>query len=180
MTDSEFKSLFNAEYLAVALFSLRMLADRAEAEDVAQEAFIKLWATDTDAVSPKSMLFRIARNLCIDKLRARHDMVSIDSVGADMAIGEDIDTAERDACLWRAIDALPPRCKEIFLMSKRDSMTYAEIADMLGIAEKTVENQMTKAFRQLRTALSKDFGRRGIPDNDALALAILLVVQWGF
>lgn len=136
MTDSDFKLLFNAEYLAVALFSLRMLADRAEAEDVAQEAFIKLWATDTDVVSPKSMLFRIARNLCIDKLRARRDMVSIDSVGADMAIGADIDTAERDACLWRAIDALPPRCKEIFLMSKRDSMTYAEIADMLGIAEK--------------------------------------------
>ena len=179
MTDSEFKSLFNAEYLAVALFSLRMLDDRAEAEDVAQEAFIKLWATKTDAVSPKSMLFRIARNLCIDKLRTRRDMVSIDTVGTDMTIGEEIDTAERDACIWRAIDALPPRCKEIFLMCKRDSMTYAEIAAELGIAEKTVENQMTKAFRLLRTALYKDFGRRGVPDNEALALAILLVVQWG-
>lgn len=38
---------------------------------------------------------------------------------------------------------------------------------------------MTKAFKLLRAALSKDFGRRGIPDNDALAIAILLVVQWG-
>ena len=69
---------------------------------------------------------------------------------------EDIDTSERDAVLWTAIDALPERCRDIFLMSKRDGMSNAGIAAELGISVKTVENQMTKAFSRLREALAPE------------------------
>jgi RNA polymerase sigma-70 factor (ECF subfamily) len=67
---------------------------------------------------------------------------------------EDIDLSQRDALLWRAVDALPERCREIFLMSKRDGMSGAEIAEELGISPKTVENQITKAYRSLRDTLN--------------------------
>ena len=63
---------------------------------------------------------------------------------------EDIDTAERDARLWKAIDSMPPRRREIFLMSRRDGLTYAAIADELGLSVKTVENQIAKATASLR------------------------------
>ena len=67
---------------------------------------------------------------------------------------EDIDTSFRDAEIWKAIDSLPEKCREIFLMSKRDGLTNEEIADELEISVKTVKNQMTKAFQRLREALS--------------------------
>ena len=80
-------------------------------------------------------------------------LAAIESV-ADIS-DEDIDTSERDAVLWTAIDALPERCRDIFLMSKRDGMSNAGIAAELGISVKTVENQMTKAFSRLREAGTK-------------------------
>ena len=70
---------------------------------------------------------------------------------------EEIDTSERDAALWRAIEALPERCRRIFLLSKRDGLSHAEIADEMGISIKTVENQLTKAYSRLRGEL-KGFG----------------------
>ena len=67
---------------------------------------------------------------------------------------EVIDTSFRDARIWKAIDELPEKCREIFLMSKRDGLTNAEIAEEMNISIKTVKNQMTKAFARLRESLS--------------------------
>jgi RNA polymerase sigma-70 factor (ECF subfamily) len=69
---------------------------------------------------------------------------------------EIIDTSFRDARIWKAIDELPEKCREIFLMSKRDGLSNAEIADEMNISIKTVKNQMTKAFTRLRESLSTE------------------------
>jgi RNA polymerase sigma-70 factor (ECF subfamily) len=61
------------------------------------------------------------------------------------------------ARLWTAIDALPDRCREVFLMAKRDGMTYREIAEELGISERTVEHQVSKALHLLRQQKSVFF-----------------------
>ena len=62
--------------------------------------------------------------------------------------------AEEQACIeakvWTALDSLPPKCREIFLMSKRDGMSYIEIATELQLSVKTVEAQITKAYKRLR------------------------------
>ena len=68
---------------------------------------------------------------------------------------EDIDTSERDAAVWKAIDELPERCRHIFLMSKRDGLSNEEIAVELGLSVKTVKNQLTKALSRLRESLGK-------------------------
>ncbi|MBT1712588.1 hypothetical protein KK062_30415, partial [Fulvivirgaceae bacterium PWU5] len=52
-----------------------------------------------------------------------------------------------------AEDTLPPRCRQIFLMSRMEALTYREISGILGISEKTVENQLVKALSLLRTAI---------------------------
>ena len=63
-----------------------------------------------------------------------------------------------EAAVRRAIDALPPRCREIFLLSREDGLSYGGIATTLGISVKTVETQMGRALKSLRAALE---GLRG-------------------
>ena len=73
----------------------------------------------------------------------------------DLTEEERIIRSERDARLWTAIDHLPTERKKIFLLSKRDGLTYQEIATELGISIKTVEHQISKALKTLRETAIK-------------------------
>ena len=96
----------------------------------------------------KSWIYRCVRNECISFLRGKRETVDVSDIPE---IGEEIiDTSERDARIWRAVDALPEKCREIFLMSKRDGLPGEEIASELGISIKTVKNQMTKALARAK------------------------------
>jgi RNA polymerase sigma-70 factor (ECF subfamily) len=98
-------------------------------------------------------MYRSVRNQCLSHLRSAVATEPIDDCGD---VEEDvIDTSERDAQLWRAIDDLPKRCREVFLLSKHDGLSNAEIADELNVSIKTVENQITKAYSRLRAALGE-------------------------
>lgn len=137
------------------MYALRFVDDADVAEDLEQDAFMKAWlyiknGGEIDNFS--SFMYRTMRNVCLTYIRDRHialDESFIPDVGED-----EIDTSFRDARIWRAIDNLPDKCREVFLMSKRDGLTNEEIAEELGISIKTVKNQMTKAFSRLREALS--------------------------
>ncbi|MDE5786170.1 MAG: sigma-70 family RNA polymerase sigma factor, partial [Duncaniella sp.] len=87
----------------------------------------------------------------------RDKRVMLDESFIPEAGDEQIDTSLRDARIWKAIDELPERCREIFLMSKRDGMTNDEIAEELDLSVKTVKNQMTKAFARLRAVLAPGY-----------------------
>lgn len=140
--------------MPLGMYALRVVNDVEDAEDVVQEAFTKAWRKIEAGIEVgnfKAYMYMAVRNEAISFLRTRHEQVSIDTVPEPEA--EVIDTSERDAALWKAIDALPERCREVFLMSKRDGMKNVEIAAELGISEKTVKNQLTKAFERLRGAL---------------------------
>ena len=92
------------------------------------------------------------RNECISFLRNRKETVGTEHIPE--ADEEAVDTSLRDARIWRAIDELPERCREIFLLSKRDGLSNDEIAEELDLSVKTVKNQITKAYSRLREALS--------------------------
>lgn len=155
MNVSEFEKRFKCLYLPLGMYALRMVDDTDAAHDLVQDAFLKAWElvdSGADIQNFKAWMYRCLHNLCIDYLRRLHptDDISLCSDVED----ESIDTSERDALIWRAIDELPDRCREIFLMSKRDGLSNEEIADELDLSVKTVKNQMTKAFSRLRDALS--------------------------
>lgn len=155
MTTREFESGFRRLYLPLGMYTLRIVGDADVAEDLVQDAFEKAWlyverGGEIDNFS--AFMYRSARNICMSYLRDR--METLDESNIPDAGEEEIDTSVRDARIWRAIDALPERCREVFLMSKRDGLTNQEIADELGISLKTVKNQMTKAFSRLRDALA--------------------------
>ena len=155
MTEKQFILHFKTLYLPLGMYAMRLTDDADVAEDLVQDSFIKAWnAIDCgdDIGSLKSYLYRVVRNECISYLRRQKGNIDIADI-PDIS-DEAVDTSERDARLWRAIDSLPDKCREVFLLSKRDGFSNDEIAEELGISVKTVKNQMTKAYSRLRDALS--------------------------
>lgn len=162
----EIDLVFQQYYRPLCLYALHYLHDLDEAEDVVQDCFVRLLeAEKRDANSSvsslsmsnpqnlKSFLYASVRNACIDKLRRKNPIVqdiSPSDLSGVISDEQAVDSSSREAELWTAIEQLPERCREIFLMSKRDGMTYREIAEELCLSEKTVEHQISKALKTLR------------------------------
>ena len=155
MITKEFEILFRKLYLPLGMYALRIVDDADVAEDMVQDAFLNTWERlegGLEISNFKAFMYRSVRNECLSYLSSLKEKVSEEFIPE---AGEDeIDTSFRDARIWKAIDELPEKCREIFLMSKRDGYSNEEIADELGISIKTVKNQMTKAFSRLREALN--------------------------
>ena len=157
---------FQQYYRPLCLYALHYLHDLDEAEDVVQDCFVRLLESGKyDALCQqsselhsltnqlKSFLYASVRNACIDRLRRKNPVlqdVSPSDLQGLITDEQAIDSSSREAELWTAIEQLPDRCREIFLMSKRDGMTHREIAEELGLSEKTVEHQISKALKILR------------------------------
>ena len=157
---------FQQYYRPLCLYALHYLHDLEEAEDIVQDSFVRLLESGKyDALCRqssrlhsltnqlKSFLYVSVRNACIDRLRRKNPVlqnVSPSDLQGLISDEQAIDSSSREAELWTAIEQLPDRCREIFLMSKRDGMTYREIAEELGLSEKTVEHQISKALKILR------------------------------
>lgn len=155
MTLREFESTFNRLYLPLGMYALRIVNDADTAEDIVQDTFINVWQTLESGIeigNMKSYMYRSVRNECIAYLRRQKEFVGLGNIPE--LNEETVDTSERDAKIWKALDALPERCRRVFLLSKRDGLSNEEIAEELNISIKTVKNQMTKAYGRLREALS--------------------------
>ena len=155
MTTKEFEIFFRKLYLPLGMYALRIVDDADVAEDMVQEAFMNTWERlegGLEISNFKAFMYRSVRNECLSYLSSLKEKVGEEFIPE--AGEEEIDTSFRDARIWKAIDELPEKCRDIFLMSKRDGYSNEEIADELGISIKTVKNQMTKAFSRLREALN--------------------------
>lgn len=154
------EKLFNEYYSPVLLYSLTIVKNRDDAEDIVQQAFITLWqrmdATDFHT-SARAYLYKTVYHSSLDfvkheKVKKRHETEVMHNdaeiFDSDKNDGEDLYTK-----LEQAIEALPEQCRRIFKMSRFDGLKYKEIASELSISEKTVENQMGKALKILKGTL---------------------------
>lgn len=157
-----FELVFNQYFNVMVLYANRFMDTREEAEEMAQEVFVKFWEK-CDTLSPdssvKSYLYRSVHNSCLNAIKhekvkdgyKQHVINFLESTYQDS-----IDESDPDAIRQRIfdeIDNLPPRCSEIFKLSRFEGLKYQEIADHLGISVKTVEVQMGKALKVLREKL---------------------------
>ena len=169
VSTADFEYNFKSLYKPLCLFSLQFQGAAEDAEDIVQQAFADVWekirAGET-ILNLKAYLFQAVRNRSLsfasrasiyettEQLPDKPDLEPDEQIALadkpDLEPDEQIALAERDARLWSAIDRLPPERRRIFLLSKRDGMKYQEIADLLHISIKTVENQMSKALKTLR------------------------------
>lgn len=157
--EKQFSQFFHALYRPLCLHALHFMGSAEEAEDVVQETFVNLWdkREQIETIkSVKSYLYTAVKNNCLTRIRDAKPTTSLDTLPPDEPILEEdqMARAEMEARIWKMIDALPERRREIFLMAKRDEMSYKEIANQTGLSVKTVENHIFRAMQLLR---SKDF-----------------------
>ncbi len=156
-----FDDLFRYNYRPLCLYALHYLGDSDLAEDVVQESYTSLWEKlqeGTKVLNRRSYLYMMVRNRCLDHLRRKgvptESLRPYDTYG----IIDDDDAQARsqtEARLWTAIDSLPEKCREVFILSKRDGLKYEEIAEELGLSVNTVRNQISKALKVLKEGVQK-------------------------
>ena len=141
--------------------AMRVLGDGGEAEDVSQEAMMRLWRVAPDWRSGEAKvstwLYRVVANLCIDRLRKRKPGMALDEVAepADPTEGVEAQmqqTARRDA-LQAALDDLPDRQRQAVVLRHIDGLANPEIAAILGIGVEAVESLTARGKRALEKAL---------------------------
>lgn len=157
----DIEETFRCYYKPLCLYAMHYLHDMDLVEDVVQDCFVELWErmnAEKTVSSVKSYLYMMVRNRCLDTLK-KDNQIDYNSLPSDLEnIIQDEEAEERsliEARLWTAIDSLPERCREVFLLSKRDGLKYKEIADKLDISVNTVENQVSKALRILKEGSKK-------------------------
>lgn len=152
---------FRHYYRPLCLYAMHYLHDMAMAEDIVQDCFTALWERMTankDVSNVKAYLYMMVRNHCYDLLKkeGQSDGNLLLSDLEDIIPDEECEERSLiEARLWTAIDSLPERCREVFLLSKRDGLKYKEIAGKLNISTNTVENQMSKALKVLKEGSKK-------------------------
>ena len=155
MTGQEFDKYFRKLYLPLGMYALRIIGDSQISEDLVSDAFTKVWQKIGEGIEInnfRAYMYQSVRNECLTFLRNKKDFIGLEEIPE---INEEtIDTSERDAKIWKAIDELPEKCRKVFLLSKQEGLSNEEIAQEMEISIKTVKNQMTKAFSRLREALS--------------------------
>ncbi|GGH55760.1 RNA polymerase sigma factor [Frigidibacter albus] len=143
----------------------RMLGERTEAEDVAQEAMLRLWRVAPDwrqgEAKVSTWLYRVTSNLCTDRLRRRGRSVALDAVaepedGRPGAVAGLIE-ADRATALEAALAALPDRQRQAVVLRHLEGLTNPEIAEIMEIGVEAVESLTARGKRALTAALG---GRR--------------------
>jgi RNA polymerase sigma-70 factor (family 1) len=159
-----FECLFKLYYTRLTLFANRFLNDIAVAEEIVSDIFVMLWENGheinfTDNVS--SYLFKCVQNKCLNYLKHQKiENLYVDYLKREQLFEETTLTAESPYLekemarqINIAIDSLPEKCREIFMMSRFDHMKYKDIANKLNLSPKTIERQVSIALDKLRRLL---------------------------
>jgi RNA polymerase sigma-70 factor (ECF subfamily) len=161
-TEAAFEVVFRRWYEPLCHYACRLTdGDMDEAEDIVQQAFVKLWESRAKLHvhwSLKAYLYKTVHNACLNRLRSQQvksKYLDFTAQQPDAMQTMPDDTApELRERFQHALDTLPPQCRHIFELSRFEALKYREIADQLGISIKTVETQMGKALRVLRIQLA--------------------------
>ena len=153
-----YKKAFHAYYLPLCR-SHTLVPSAPDCEDMVQEIFLHVWEKKRDLVGSEALrfyLFTAIRNRCLNHLRRNKklELTQLDGRDdpADMAAGKEQDgTVDLAGAVTEALGRLPARCREVFVLSRLSQLTYQQIADTLGISVKTVDNQIGKALKIMRS-----------------------------
>ncbi len=156
-----FRDLFDQYGKKLFSFSLAYLKNPQEAEEIVQEVFLKIWKMREELLPEKSFdsyIFTITKNAVLNIIRkSKSEQVYLNYAklhpGKDVLLDEELDFKELEKVYKSSIEQLSPRRKEIFVLSREQNLTNAEIAKKLGISVKTVENQVTSALSEIKNIL---------------------------
>jgi RNA polymerase sigma-70 factor (ECF subfamily) len=166
--ESAFRQLFDALYGPLLAFARSFTRDDAVAEDVVQEAFVRLWDRRErldEEIPLRAWLFRTVRNLA---LNVRRDTTTRERLLGDPLIGDSAATprpttaadvalegAELEARVATLVTELPARQREALLLSRVNGLSHADVATAMGCAPRTVNNHLVAALGTLRRRLAE-------------------------
>ncbi|MCE2994095.1 MAG: RNA polymerase sigma-70 factor [Cyclobacteriaceae bacterium] len=159
-----FEKIFKIYYKPLCHYAYSFLNDGAEAEEVVQNTFVKIWERRTTLhvqTSVKAYLYSIVRNSCLNVIK--HEKVKQEfaqdhqyvSEKSRPVVEEKMISNDLESKIYEAMRALPEQCRLVFQLSRFEELKYQEIADQLEISVKTVENQMGKALKTMRLHLKE-------------------------
>ena len=160
-----FDFIFQYYYAGLCAYCERITGKQEVAEDIVQELFMTLWIKHEQikiTSSLKNYLFASVKNRSLDFLkREQRKSHKLEHIAEKQELPENLSSlwfaeAELQAVVEKSMEKLPPRCREIFELSRFEGLKNQEIADKLNLSKRTVELQVSNALKQLRTDL-KDY-----------------------
>ena len=171
-TDKELLEIFNQDrsagielifrqyYETLCHSAIRITKEQSSAEDIVQEVLYELYKRtyELNVDSLVGYLKRSIYNRSINKVKSRRDYIEADEVNYELGSDEinsqeQMEYSELENFLNRVIEALPEKCRLVFVLNRFEQLSYKEVAAKLDISVKTVENQMSKALRILRAEM---------------------------
>jgi RNA polymerase sigma-70 factor (ECF subfamily) len=160
-----FDSLFLQYSEKLYCFAFSLLKNNEDAKEIVQEAFVRVWEKRKQIDSSKSFksfLFTVSYNLIVDQLRHRlkdkqYREFLIDYIGAEkIELHTNIDYNIIKSKIRGAVEELPEKRKQIYVLSREVGLSHKEIASKLGISTKTVENQIGLALKHIKLRLGNE------------------------
>ena len=167
----EFSEIYLSFYSKLVRFATVYVVYEEDAENIVQDLFLGLWESKDSLKCIENInayMYKLTKNKCLDHLK--HQMVKDRFIVSTQSLYEqeislklqsldnfDVELASEERVekiVTKAIDSLPPKCREIFIFSRYDGLKYKEISDKLNISVNTVETQMCIALKKLRNTLS--------------------------
>lgn len=162
-----YEELFHRHYLELCRYAARINPGPGAAEEIVQEVFLKVWLRRErlrEVTTLRSYLYAAVRNHALNQIkrngyedRWRQGKAGelVDAPAAAAGADDEVRSAELTVAIERALASLPRRCRQAFLLQRREHMSVAEIAEAMAIAPKTVEVQIGNALKLLRRQLAE-------------------------
>jgi RNA polymerase sigma-70 factor, ECF subfamily len=160
--------LFETYHDRIYRYVLGLVKNPAEAEDLTQDTFLRAYRRGDSLRDPEAVrgwLYRIATHVCLDRLRQRKSLVSLDSeegkdrieppVAESPSPLEVSERKETSTCVQRCLDFLPDKYRAVILLHEAHSLTAPEIADLLGVTLTTVKIRLHRARRKLQQVMER-------------------------
>lgn len=158
--EAAFRELYARYAQRVYGYCVRILGSRYDAQDVFQETFLRFWQSaqqERTMTNVPAFLLRIARNLCLNFKRDNRATIEFDEelhARSPSSPVAEVEHQELSALLHRAIAQLPPEYREVLVLREQLGLSYAEIADLVGISEGAVKVRVFRAKEKLRQLLA--------------------------
>lgn len=166
MTDERRKRLLDQIFghrAALQKYLRKFTSGAEDVEDLVQEAYVRVCAMPAgqEVDSPRALLFRIARNLAVDRARQRFthatddvaDFEPLNVSSTEAEPDEQVDLRLRFESFCAAVDSLPPLCRRVFVLRKVYQLSHEEIAQVLGLSHSTIEKHVAKGLVRCRDRL---------------------------
>ena len=163
--EEAFDFIFRKYYKVLTIHAIRIVHDQDLAQSLVQDCFVRFWEKRNGLQNIEdlySYLYFMARNKCIDHLREEHRArfvpITNQTDFAQNETEESIESKDLNARIWQAVGKLPDRCHTAFEYSRKDQLTYPQIAEKMGITQKAVEALISRALKLLRANLGDLLG----------------------